>query len=204
MKKQLFAIILFLAIFGVTASAQFRYGAAVGVDLTTMKFKQDLINIDQSVGYEAGLQCEMMFPGIGFGIDFGLMYQQRGATLNLGEKKIWSSLGYGKERIYMHDIIIPVDLRFKWTRLNGLEDYVAPYVFGGPVIAFTMAHNHVDAMNYATGNLGVQVGLGAELFRNWQVQGSYMWGMTYCSQTKLLDNFSARDRVWSVRVIRYF
>lgn len=205
MRKYLLSIILLITfISGGTASAQFRYGAAAGVDITTLKFKQDLITIDQSLGYEAGIQCEMMFPGIGFGIDFGMMYQQRGATLNLGEKKVWSSLGYGKERLYLHDIVIPIDLRFKWTRMNGFEDYLAPYVFGGPVIAFTVAHNKLDAVKNATGNLGLQVGLGAEIMQKWQIQGSYMWGMTYSTQTKLLDNFSARDRVWSIRVIRYF
>ncbi|MBD5191303.1 MAG: PorT family protein [Barnesiella sp.] len=205
MKKFLLSIILLLTLTGVEkASAQFRYGATAGVDLTTLNFKQDLISIDQSVGYQAGLQCEMMFPGIGFGIDFGLLYQQRGATLNLGEKLVWSSLGYGKERLYLHDVIIPIDLRFKWTRMDGFEDYLAPYVFGGPVIAFTVAHNNLDAMSNAGGNLGVQVGLGAEIFKKWQIQGSYMWGMTYSTKTKLLDDFSARDRVWSVRVIRYF
>ncbi len=205
MKRIFLSLVMLMSLIcGHQMSGQFRYGATAGVDLTTLKFKQDLISIDQSIGYEAGLQCEMMFPGIGFGIDFGLMYQQRGATLNLGEKKIWASQGYGRERLYMHDLIIPIDLRFKWTRMDGFEDYLAPYVFGGPVIAFTVAHNHLDAMKNASGNLGVQVGLGAEILKKWQIQGSYMWGMTYSTQTKLLDNFSAQDRVWSVRVIRYF
>lgn len=205
MKKLLSIIAIIVAFFAAdTAMAQFRYGPTIGVDLTTLKFKQDLITIDKSVGYQAGIQCEMMFPGIGFGIDFGLMYQQRGATLNLGERKIWASEGYGRERLYLHDVVIPIDLRFKWTRMNGLEDYIAPYVFGGPVIAFTVAHNSLDAMQNASGNLGIQAGIGAEIYKNWQIQGSYMWGMTYATKTKLLDNFSAQDRVWSVRVVRYF
>ena len=77
-------------------------------------------------------------------------------------------------------------------------------MFGGPVIAFTVAHNKLNALDTAAGNLGVQVGVGAEIMRKWQIQGSYMWGMTYCSKTVLLDNFSAQDRVWNLRVIRYF
>lgn len=205
MKKTYFLIILIACMTAsIQSAAQFRYGATVGADITTLKFKQHLIDVDKSVGYQAGIQCEMMFPGIGFGLDFGLMYEQRGATVNLGQKEIWSSLGYGKERSYLHYISIPIDLRFKWTRLNGLEDYIAPYVFGGPVISLLAAHNKNDVYNYAGGDLGVQAGFGLELWKNWQVQASYTWGMTYALKTKLLDDFSARSRTWSVRVVRFF
>ena len=72
------------------------------------KFKQDLVSVDQTVGGTAGIQCEMMFPGIGFGIDFGLMYNLMGAKVNLGEKKIWSVDGYGNERLALHYIQIPL------------------------------------------------------------------------------------------------
>ncbi len=205
MKKIILSIILTIITFSAPdLAAQFRYGPTVGVDITSLRFKQDLVNVDKSIGYQAGIQCEMMFPGIGFGLDFGLMYQQGGATVNLGQKEVWSSLGYGKERSYLHYVTIPIDLRFKWTRMNGLEDYIAPYIFGGPVVSFLAAHNKVDAYRYAGGDLGVQAGVGFELCTNWQIQASYIWGMTYALKTKLLDDFSARNATWSVRVIRYF
>lgn len=205
MKKLYFFIILIVCITtSRPAVAQFRYGPTAGIDITTLKFKQNLIDVDKSVGYQAGIQCEMMFPGIGFGLDFGLMYEQRGATVNLGQKEIWSTLGFGKERSYLHNISIPIDLRFKWTRMNGLEDYIAPYVFGGPVVSFLVAHNKNDVYDYAGGDLGVQAGFGFELLKNWQIQASYTWGMTYALKTKLLDDFSARSRIWSVRVVRFF
>lgn len=204
MKKVFFLIILFVTVFVADLSAQFRYGPTVGVDLTTLKFKQDLFTVDQSVGYQAGVQCEMMFPGIGFGIDFGAMYEQRGATLHLGEKKIWASEGYGTNRSYLHYLNIPFNLRFKWTRMNGLEDYIAPYVFGGPSIGVMVAHNKNKALDYTGADLGLSVGVGFEILKNWQIQGSYTWGMTYAVKTKLLDEFSAKNRTWSVRVVRYF
>ena len=34
--------------------------------------------------------------------------------------------------MYLHMLEIPLHLRFKWTRMNGLEDYIAPFVYGGP------------------------------------------------------------------------
>ncbi len=74
-----------------------------------------------------------MFPGIGFGIDLGLRYEQLGASLNMGDFPMWED-SYGKERIYIHNIRIPFHLKFKYTRFQGFEDYPAPFVFGGPTL----------------------------------------------------------------------
>lgn len=206
MKKTLTALVLAAAaICGVQhAQAQFRYGVTVGADVTNIKFNQTLFDIDRSVGYHAGVLGELMFPGIGFGIDFGLQYTQRGATLDLGSREVWHSQGYGRERSYLHCIDLPIDLRFKWTRMNGLEDHIAPYVFGGPVFSFLAGHSDIKALEYPFCSLGLQCGIGFELYKHWQVQGAYQWGMTYCMRTKLLDDFSARNSTWSVGVTYMF
>lgn len=205
MKKLLLSIIAFAGILGcLTANAQLRYGPTAGVNLTTLKFSQELFDVDQSVGYQAGLQGELMFPGIGFGIDFAALYSQQGATCDLGSREIWASSGYGKERSYLHYLQIPVNMRFKWTRMAGLEDYVAPYVFGGPVFSFLVAHNKLKVFDYAGADLGLQCGLGFEFKRRWQLQGSYIWGMTYALKAEKLMNFTGRNRSWQVRVAYMF
>lgn len=198
-----------LAVF--SASAQFRWGATAGADLSTLKFKQDLFTVDQAVGGTVGIQGEMIFPGIGFGIDVGLNYTLRGAKLHLGEKEIWASQGYTDPRLMLHDIDIPVNLRFKWTRMQGLEDYIAPFVFGGPVFSICAGHGGVTteadpkgALQFAGMDLGVQAGLGFELYKRWQVSGSYNWGMTYATKTRLLDDLSARSRTWTFRITYFF
>ncbi|MDE5655460.1 MAG: hypothetical protein K2I19_00070, partial [Muribaculaceae bacterium] len=152
----------------------------------------------------AGVQCEMMFPGIGFGIDFGLMYNLMGAKVNLGEKKIWAVDGYGNERLALHYVQIPVHLRFKWTRMEGLEDYIAPFVYGGPDFTILAGHGKCDAMKYAGGELGLTAGLGFELYKKWQISASHTWGMTYAMKAQLLDNWSARNREWTVRLAYFF
>lgn len=205
MKKILFLLVAVAAmVLPFRSEAQFRLGATAGVDFSTLKFKQDLITIDASTGFQAGVQGELMFPGIGFGVDVGLLYTQRGATLNLGEREIWESQGYTDPRCYLHYIEIPLNLRFKWTRMQGLEDYVAPYVFGGPSISLLAGHSKIDALEYAFGEIGLQCGLGFEIMRRWQIQGSYTWGMTYALKTKLLDDFSAQNRTWSIRATYFF
>lgn len=204
--KRFFKISLLVMMLAVSvgASAQFRYGVTAGADLTTLKFKQTLFDIDRSVGYTAGVQGELMFPGIGFGIDVAGLYTQRGATLHLGQREIWASDGYGNERSYLHYFEIPINLRFKWTRMAGLEDYIAPFVYGGPSFSFLVAHNRIKALEYAGCDLGVQCGLGFEILRRWQVQAGYCWGMTYAMKTVKLGDFSARNRTWSMRVTYFF
>ncbi|MBO5780153.1 MAG: PorT family protein [Muribaculaceae bacterium] len=203
MKKILSTLIIIAALLTpAVASAQFRWGPTVGFDHTTMHFNQDLISVDGKPGFQAGLLSELMFPGIGFGIDMGLMYTMRGAQVNFSEKTVWDDCG--NPRSYLHYIDIPINLRFKWTRMQGFEDYLAPYVFGGPIATIMVAHNNVDAFNYSGGDVGAQVGLGVEVFRNWQIQASYIWGLTYAVKTKLLDDFSAQNRTWSLRVTYLF
>lgn len=184
--------------------AQFRAAGVAQVNFSNLSFNQDIMPTSSTTGYGAGVLGELMFPGIGFGLDFGLLYNQTGGKADLGAKKVWQSLGYGNERVYLHYIQIPLHLRFKWTRLNGLEDYVAPFVYGGPELNILAAHNRCEAFDYAGATLGVTAGIGFELYKNWQISGSYTWGMTRALTSKLLDDFTAGDRQWTVRVAYFF
>lgn len=193
----------------ISASAQFRWGPSAGINIADLSFKQDLITVDAGVGYAAGVQCEFMFPGIGLGIDFGAFYNQTGASINLGGQYVWASQGYGKERVYIHNLQIPVHLRFKYSRLNGLEDYFCPFIYGGPSMQIQFGHGSIkrdgqSAIDYSGGDLGLTAGIGFEIMRHWQVTGSYTWGMTYSLKTAVLDNFSARCNSWDVRLTYLF
>lgn len=208
MKRKLLTFIIILAALcgADKAAAQFRWGAIAGININDFKFKQaGILNVDQGIGESVGINGEMMFPGIGFGIDIGLRYEQLGATLNLGDYPMWSSQGYSsKERIYIHNIQIPFNLKFKYTRLQGFEDYLAPFVFGGPLFNIQAGHSKCDAIKFSGGDLGLTAGVGAEIFKRWQVSASYTWGMTYALKTKVLTDYSARNRTWDIRVAYYF
>lgn len=205
MKKFLAALAAVMSLLAPSAaSAQFRYGPTAGVTFTNLHFKQDLMNVDQSVGFGSGITGEMMFPGIGFGVDFGLAYEQRGAKLHMGEKPMWRYQGYGTERAYLHYITIPLHLRFKYTKLGGFEDKIAPLAYVGPTFGFLVGHNKNDAMKYSTGTVSMEFGLGAEILRHWQVSASYTLGVTYALKAKILTDYSAQNRVWAVRVAYLF
>ncbi len=206
MKRKLVSTIILMAalLLPLSSNAQFRRSVVAGVNINDLVFKQDLAGVSSLVGAQAGVEGELMFPGIGFGLSFGLMYNQLGGQVNLGEKKIWASEGYGNEKLYLHNITIPLHLRFKWTRLNGFEDTLAPLIFGGPEFSILAGHSKCDAIKWAGGDLGLTAGVGAEIFKKWQVTASYTWGMTYSLKTKLLDDYSARQRHWAVRVAYFF
>lgn len=206
MKQKLLTLVIVLAALcgAGQASAQLRWGATAGININDFKFKQSgILTVDKGIGETVGINGEMMFPGIGFGIDIGLRYEQLGATFNLGDFPMWA--GYStKERIYVHNIQIPFNLKFKYTRFQGFEDYLAPFVYGGPVFNIQAAHSRCDAIKFSGGDLGLTVGAGAEIFKRWQLSASYTWGMTYALKAKILTDYSARNRYWDIRLTYYF
>lgn len=210
MKKAVFgAIAAFLMIFPAISSAQMRWGAIAGGDITNLKWSQNTFRTEpftstKSAGYFAGVIGEYTIPGIGFCIDLGLQYAQRGSTMNLGDFKVWSSDGFGTERSYLHYIDIPVHLRFKYTNLNGIERIAAPFVFAGPSLSVLVAHNDVKAFDYNPAVFAVEVGGGVELFRNYQLSASYSWDVTNAMKAVKLDNFRAKNRTLKIALTYLF
>ncbi|MCM1153143.1 MAG: PorT family protein [Muribaculum sp.] len=196
--------ILTLAAAALPAAAEFRWGPTVGFDMSSYFWKQKLIDTKCSPGFNAGLMGEIMIPGIGFGIDIGVRYNQHGAKINFGQRPIWAIDGLGNESVRLHTLEIPLDLRFKWTRMDGLENTIAPFAYAGPVFSFTLSENEHKALEYPAGSVGIQVGGGAELFEHWQISAGYIWGISYEIRTIKLDNFSARRQGWNINVTYLF
>lgn len=202
MKKFLLTFLLALCLFPV--SAKFRWGPEASLNISNFYWKQKLVTTTQACGVNAGIKGELMIPGIGFGIDLGLRYNLHGATVNFGEQKVWAIDGYGKENVWLHTVQIPVSLKFKWTKLNGLEDKIAPFAYAGPIFSFTVGSNDVPMLEKPTGSVALQCGLGAELWKHFQLSAGYYWGVTYEIQTVKLDNFSARPQGWNVNLTYLF
>lgn len=186
------------------AHAQMRWGVTAGALLTDLHFKQSLVSVKQVPGFSAGILGEMIFPGVGFGIDVGAQYEMRGASLHLGEKMMWSSEGYGTTRLYTHYLNVPIHLRFKYTRLNGFEEVLAPLVYVGPSFGFMLGHSKLDAFSFPFGEIGLDMGIGAEIKKRWQVTLSYNLGMTYCTKANILTDYSAQNREWKLSATYFF
>ncbi len=186
------------------AMAQGRWGVTVGADMTNLVFDQKLFNVDYNFGATAGVTGEIMMPGIGFGFEAGLLYTQRGAKLHLGDRHLWESQGYGKENCMLHYLEIPIHLKFRYKNLNGLENTFMPLVFVGPEFSFLLANNDLKAFEYPAGEFGLDVGLGAELMRKFEIKASYTWGLSYCMKTKQLDDYIGKNRTWKLSCTYYF
>lgn len=202
MKKILLFLLLLVSV--LPASARFRWGPEASLNISNFYWKQDLVTTSQRPGFNFGLKGELMIPGIGFGVDVGLRYNLHGAKVNFGDHLIWLSTGIGNDNVWLHTVQIPVDLRFKWTRLDGLEDIIAPFAYAGPVFSFTVGSNDCPAIKKPVGSVAIQVGLGAELWRHFQISAGYYWGVTYEVKTIKLDNFSARPQGWNVNLTYLF
>ncbi|MDE6009968.1 MAG: hypothetical protein K2F87_00780 [Muribaculaceae bacterium] len=197
MIKRLFFTILF-AVVALGASAEFRWGPTAQVYLGNYRWKQPLIDSKMEPGFTAGIIGELMIPGIGFGIDMGVNYAMHSAKLNLGAHEVWASDGYGIVPFKLHSIEVPVHLRFKWTRMEGIEDYIAPFAFVGPVFQFHVSQTKCAAIEHPLGSVALQFGIGAEIIKRIQIFGSYEFNPTYEIQTVKLDNYSARNSGWTV------
>ncbi len=187
-----------------TAKAEFRYGPTAGLMICHPRFKQVLFPTQDKVGGNIGIMGENIFPGIGLGITAGIEYQYHGAGLSLGDREMWGSQGYGDENVSLHYIAIPIHLRWKWTRLNGLEEKIAPFIYGGPTFGIIAGHSKLEAFDFSHGDLSIDCGLGFELFRHFQISGGYSFGMTYAYKAKILNNFSARTNAWTIRLAYLF
>lgn len=196
MKKILAILLLCTVTFGV--SAAFRWGPTVGLNVSQFYWKQKLVRSDQLAGFNAGVMGELMIPGIGFGIDMALRYDMRGAKVHWDDQVVWASEGLGTQNLYFHTLSLPVNLRFKWTRMNGFENYLAPIVFVGPTFNFNLSHSKNEAIECPGASVGLQTGLGVEIFKRYQVTAGYMWGLSYDFRTVQLDNFSAHASNWFV------
>lgn len=186
------------------ASAEFRWGPTAGVNFSTFHWKQDIAKTTMRTGFDVGLAGELMIPGIGFGVDMGIHYNLHGAHVAFGEHKVWSIDGIENQNVWLHTLEIPLNLKFKWTRLNGLERIIAPLIYVGPVFNFTLATNDAPAIETPAGYVAIQLGGGAELFERFQISGGYSWGVSYQLRTIKLDNYSAQPRGGFIRLAYFF
>lgn len=204
MIRKLLIAFTVIASVALSASAEFRWGPQAGVNFSTFKWKQNLAKTSGLTGGQVGVLGEVMIPGIGFGIDLGLRYNLHGAKVDFGEHEVWASDGIKNQNVWMHTLEIPFNLKFKWTRMNGFEQTLAPFIFGGPVFNFTLATNDVPAIEHPAGYVAMQCGAGVELFEHWQISGGYSWGISYQMRTLKLDNYSNQARGAFINVAYLF
>ncbi|MBR1543411.1 MAG: outer membrane beta-barrel protein, partial [Muribaculaceae bacterium] len=140
-----------------------------------------------------------------FGFEAQLLYTLRSSTFHMEERKAWSSLGLGKERVMLHYIDVPISLKFKYRNMNGFENTLAPLIYAGPVFSFLVGHSKVgNQLRYDHLNIGLRIGIGVELFSRVQISGNYTFSVGEALRTKFLEEHSAKNRCWSITAAYLF
>ena len=195
--KKIALLITALLLAGAAATAQTtsRWGITAGAIYNEVHFKQtDIMPAKKMWSPQVGVTGEMNFSGIGFGVEGSVLYSLKQGKLDYGDRTAWSSLGYGDETVAMHYIDVPLHLKFKYRRLNGLEDTFKPMVFVGPQFSFLPYASHKDLNSYPPVNVYLDMGAGFELFDRWQLRAGYNFSVGQSFHTKLLDDNVAKNR----------
>lgn len=202
MKKiSILIITLLLATAAATAQTSSRWGITAGANFNEVHFKQsDIVPSKRAWGPQLGVTGEMNFSGVGFGVDGGLLYTLKQGKVNYGDRTMWESLGAGNETLSMHYLDVPLHLKLKWRRLNGLETTFMPLVYVGPQFSFLVGANHRDLNSYPPVNVYLDMGLGFELMERWQLRAGYNFSIGQSFHTKLLDDNVAKNRTWYVNL----
>ena len=164
----------------ITAQAQnSRWGVVVGGNYNKIHFKQqDIFAVDKGFGATAGLMGEIMLPGVGFGFEGQFLYTMRSSKLHMGDRRVWESLGLGDERLLLHYIDVPLNLKFRYANLGGFESTMMPFVYAGPTFSFLAGHSKAnDALKYTTMSVLLHAGIGVELFNRVQISGGYSFSI---------------------------
>jgi hypothetical protein len=142
----------------------------------------------------------MMIPGVGFGVDASILYTMRQGKVHFGDKLAWNSQGIETQAVRLHYIDVPLNLKFRYSNLGGLESTLMPFIYAGPTFSFLAGHNKVgDALKYTTVNVLLHAGIGVELFNRVQISGGFSFSVGQNLGTKLLDEHVAKHRTWFVQ-----
>lgn len=195
MNKHFVGLIACMAMFLTSLSAQadmFKFGLKGGVNLQeltlndTPKSLEDAKNLvlNKRCGWQAGVTAQFTLPVIGLGAEVSALYSHRTSEV---DGRYFDNNFFSVPVHAIYKIDIPV-----------VNQVIAPYVFAGPDFAFrlsddsfsypsvltgiaTNGQNYTDELRriYTTKkyNVGLDLGLGVELFQHLQVSACYTIGL---------------------------
>lgn len=193
-------IVMLVLIVSVTvpASAQFKIGPRIGLEVNNLHFNDRLFDSDNRAGFTGGLEAEFMIPAVGFGLDASVMYVRRNARF-MAELQNSTETVTDVARDY---ISIPVNLKWK-INIPLVASIVKPYLFTGPEFAFLTSKRAItDALRSKKSDVSWNFGLGVELINHLQVGASYGIGISKATEwvgvTSGAPDIDGKNRYWTV------
>ena len=134
--KRIAVIIVFACMLGVQATkAQVKFGLKGGVELLDMKFKEDVFNASNRLGWFAGPTLYVGLPLPGLGFDISALYNQRETKIDL-----FVDPGQQVQKLKTHLMAVPLNLRYT-IALGSSADV---FVYAGPQMAFNVGKQEQD------------------------------------------------------------
>ena len=160
--KKFFTLVVLLATMTVAAQAQVKFGVKGGLNITSMKFDESVLDKSNQAGFFIGPTVKFTLPVVGLGIDAAALYDQRSAKV-------------ADETLKQQSIQIPVNLRYG----IGLGSTASIYIFAGPQFGFAVGDKSKNIVDNALewrlkdSNLSANVGLGLMLLDHLQISANY-------------------------------
>ena len=202
--KRILVLLLALAGIASAASAQFRIGPRVGINVNELRFNKDVFESDNRAGFTGGVQAEFTIPVINLAFDASVMYVRRvsqgtaPANAEADNSAMLNTKSF-KNRDYIE---IPVNFKYK-IGLPVVGKVLCPYVFTGPSFAFLTSRKAItNAYKNKNFDVAWNFGIGLQLFTHLQIGASYGIGMT--KTVELVDkNFvgehiDGKNNYWTV------
>ena len=195
MKKFLTVVVLFAALMtAVPAKAEVKFGLKGGLNLTSMRLDESVINKSNQAGFFIGPTVKFTLPIVGLGFDASALYDQRSAEV-------------GNEKIKQQSIQIPVNLRYG----IGLGSTASIYFFAGPQFGFNVGDKSIKTTTsewtFKSSNISANVGLGVMLLSHLQISANYNFGLGKTGELDILNtNFKENGKMnaWQIAVAYYF
>ena len=184
--KKFLTLVVLLATMTVAAQAQVKFGVKGGLNITSMKFDESVLDKSNQAGFFIGPTVKFTLPVVGLGIDAAALYDQRSAKV-------------ADETLKQQSIQIPVNLRYG----IGLGSTASIYIFAGPQFGFAIGDKSKNIVDNALewrlkdSNLSANVGLGLMLLDHLQVSANYNVAL---GTTGEVDLNSAVNTTWTTVV----
>ena len=192
------AIVAVVAMCSFQASAQFRIGPRVGLNINELHFNDRAFSSDNRAGFNAGVIAEFTVPVIGIGADISAMYVRRGAKW-MEDNQIQRG---GRDYIE-----IPINLKWR-INIPAVNKIVRPFLTTGPSFAFLTSSRAVnEAFRNSKYDTSWNFGFGLEFVQRLQISASYGLGMTKAlKSTGVTESagIDGRNRYWTISAAYMF
>ena len=201
--KKIFTLVVLLATMTVAAQAQIKFGVKGGLNLTSMKFDNSLVDKSNQSGFFIGPTIKFTLPVVGLGIDAAALYDQRSSKID-------------DETIKQQSIQIPINLRYG----IGLGSTASIYFFAGPQFGFAVGNkgevnakaiaNEVKEWRLKDSNLSANAGVGLMLMNHLQVSANYNFALGKTGDCDVLDatgkiiSGETKANAWQLSVAYFF